>query len=39
MFTEIVPDTNKITLQRLIRDRIALEAVIVSDGWYWARRA
>ena len=33
VFTEIVPDTNKVTLQRLIRDRIALEAVIVSDGW------
>lgn len=33
VFTEIVPDTNKPTLQRLIRDRIALEAVIVSDGW------
>jgi transposase-like protein len=33
VFTEIVPDTNKATLQRLIRDRIALEAVVVSDGW------
>ena len=33
VFTEIVPDTNKKTLQRLIRDRIALDAVIVSDGW------
>ena len=33
VFTEIVPDTNKATLQRLIRDRIAVEAIIVSDGW------
>ncbi len=33
VFTEIVPDTNKKTLQRLIRGRIALEATIVSDGW------
>lgn len=34
VFTEIVPDTNKLTLQRLIRDRIVLEAVIVTDGWH-----
>lgn len=33
VFTEIVPDTNKPTLQRLIRGRIALDATIVSDGW------
>ncbi len=33
VFTEIVPDTNKPTLQRLIRGRIALEATVVSDGW------
>ena len=33
VFTEIVPDTNKHTFQRLIRDRVALESVIVSDGW------
>lgn len=33
VFTEIVPDTNKPTLQRLIRGRVALEATIVSDGW------
>ena len=33
VFTEIVPDTKKATLQRLIRDRVALDAVVVSDGW------
>ena len=33
VFTEIVPDTNKPTLQRLIRGCIALDATIVSDGW------
>lgn len=33
VFTEIVPDTNKLTLQKLIRNRIALEAIVVSDGW------
>ena len=33
LFTEIIPDTNKPTLQRLIRGRIALEATVVPDGW------
>ena len=33
VFTEIVPDTKKATLQGLIRDRIALDAVVVTDGW------
>ena len=33
VYTEIIPDTNKPTLQRLIRGRIALEATVVSDGW------
>ena len=33
VYTEIVPDVNKTTLQRVIRGRIALDATIVSDGW------
>ncbi|WP_323042387.1 IS1595 family transposase [Gemmobacter sp.] len=33
VFTEIVPDTNKKTLQALIRGRIALDATVVPDGW------
>lgn len=33
VYTEIIPDTNKPTLQRLIRGRIALDATVVSDGW------
>ena len=33
VYTEIVPDVNKATLQRVIRGRIALDATIVSDGW------
>ncbi|WP_208348965.1 IS1595 family transposase [Pseudaestuariivita rosea] len=33
VFTEIVPDTKKATLQALIRDRVAQQAVVVTDGW------
>lgn len=37
VFTDIIRDTKKPTLQRLIqrliRGRIALEATVVSDGW------
>ena len=33
VFTEIVPDVKKETLQKVIRGRIALDATIVSDGW------
>ena len=33
VFTEIAPDTNKVAHRRRVRDRIAHEAVIVSDGW------
>ena len=33
VFTEIVPDVKKATLQKVIRGRIALDATIVSDGW------
>lgn len=33
VYTEIVPDCRRRTLQRVIRGHIALEAVIHSDGW------
>jgi transposase-like protein len=33
VFTEIVPDCSKATLQAVIRGRIAPESVIHSDGW------
>ena len=33
VYTEIVPDCRKRTLQRVIRGRVALETVIHSDGW------
>lgn len=33
VFTEIVPDVKKATLQKVIRGKIALDATIVSDGW------
>ena len=33
VYTEIVPDCKKATLQAIIRGRVALEAVIHSDGW------
>ena len=33
VYTEIVPDCKKITLQAIIRGRIAPEAIIHSDGW------
>ena len=33
VYTEIVPDCSKATLQAIIRGRIALETVIHSDGW------
>src|SRR5437763_5351068 len=33
VYTEIVPDCKKATLQAIIRGRVALEAVINSDGW------
>jgi len=31
--TEIVPDCNKVTLQRAIRGKVELESIIYSDGW------
>jgi transposase-like protein len=33
VYTEIVPDTRKKTLQRIIRGRISLDSCIHSDGW------
>ncbi len=33
VFTEVVPDCKKKTLQSVIRGKVALEATIVSDGW------
>ena len=33
MYTEIIPDTAKRTLQRAIRGQVDLETVIISDGW------
>jgi transposase len=33
VYTEVVPDCKKATLQAIIRGRVAAEAVIHSDGW------
>ena len=33
VYAEIVPDCKKVTLQAIIRGRVALETVIHSDGW------
>ena len=33
VYTEIVPDCSKATLQGIIRGRVELESVIHSDGW------
>src|ERR687886_1021666 len=33
VYTEVVPDCKKATLQAIIRGRVALESVINSDGW------
>lgn len=33
VYTEIVPDARKKTLQDIIRGKVALESVIHSDGW------
>ena len=33
VYTEIVPDCSKATLQGIIRGHVALESVIHSDGW------
>ena len=33
VYTEIVPDCSKATLQGIIRGRVSLESIIHSDGW------
>jgi transposase len=33
VFTEIVPDVQRKTLQKIIRGRVSLDSVIHSDGW------
>ena len=33
VYTEIVPDAKKRTLQRVIRGKVSLDSVIHSDGW------
>ena len=33
VYTEIVPDCSKHTLQSIIRGKVTLESVINSDGW------
>lgn len=33
VYTEIVPECSKITLQGIIRGRVKLESIIHSDGW------
>ena len=33
VYTQIVPDCKRATLQRVIRGRVSLESVIHSDGW------
>jgi transposase-like protein len=33
VYTEIVPDCSKATLQAIIRGKVAVESVVNSDGW------
>jgi len=33
VYTEVVPDCKKATLQAIIRGRVSVEAIIHSDGW------
>ena len=33
VYTEIVPDASKATLQKVIRGHISIESVINTDGW------
>ena len=33
VYTEVVPDCSKATLQGIIRGRVELESIIHSDGW------
>ena len=33
VYTEIVPDASKATLQKVIRGRVGIESIINTDGW------
>ena len=33
VYTEIIPDTAKRTLQRVIRGQIDVQSIVISDGW------
>lgn len=33
VYTELIPDTDKATLQAVIRGKIDIQSVIISDGW------
>lgn len=33
VYTEVIPDTAKRTLQRVIRGQVDLESIVISDGW------
>lgn len=33
VYTEIVPDCKKVTLQAIIKGKVALESVVYTDGW------
>ena len=33
VYTELIPDAKRATLQKVIRGRVALESVVISDGW------
>jgi transposase-like protein len=33
VYTEIIPDAKKITLQAIIRGKVSLKSAIISDGW------
>lgn len=35
VYTEIVPDCSKKTLQKIIRGKVSLESEIYSDSWRW----
>ena len=34
VYTEIVPDCSKATLQAVIRGKVELESITCSDGWH-----
>jgi transposase-like protein len=33
VYTELIPDSKKATLRKAIQGRIALESIVISDGW------